>query len=443
LTRSQAWLDGRRLLWLGSAIFVLLGTAIELGSSYALIDFKAIYYGARCVILHHDPYSESQFLSVYESESGTFPSDPVAARSVRQAVPVCINLPTALFVISPLAALPWRAAAALWILATAASLILAAFLVWQIAADFAPRIAAGLAFLVLAGSQLLLVVGNASGVVVGLCVIAVCSFLREKFVPAGIACLALGLLIKPHDAILVWIYFLLAGGIYRRRALLVALLAAAVAVPAVFWVMHVSPHWLQGLHANIASESVRGGLNDPGPTSMGSHGLGMDVSLQAALSLIRDDPRFYDPAAWLIGGALFLAWSYKILRARFSPRSAFLALAAASALTMLPVYHRSYDARLLLLVIPACAVLWVEGRFIKWCAFLIPAIAILSTSDLFSAILLILIKNLSALFSALPAAIVTAIQVLPAPFSLLAVCVFYLSVPLESTAAGAAGASRK
>jgi len=71
----------------------------------------------------------------------------------------------------------------------------------------------------LANCELLIVLGNMAGVAIGLCVVAVWCFLRERYVAAGIFCLAISLAIKPHDSGLVWLYFLLAGGIYRRRAL--------------------------------------------------------------------------------------------------------------------------------------------------------------------------------------------------------------------------------
>ena len=57
--------------------------------------------------------------------------------------------------------------------------------------------------------------------------VAVWCFIRERFVPAGILCLAVSLAVKPQDAGLVWLYFLLVGGVYPKRALqtLVAMLA--------------------------------------------------------------------------------------------------------------------------------------------------------------------------------------------------------------------------
>lgn len=425
MTRSQSWLDGRRLLWLGSAIFVFLGIGLELGSSFALIDFKAVYYGARCVMQHRDPYQEREFLSVYRAEGGTFPSDATAARSVSQAVPICINLPSALFLVAPLALAPWRVAAAIWMMMTATSLIIASFLIWNVASAHAPRVSAGLAFLLLANSELTLVVGNSSGIVISLCVIAAWCLLREKFVYAGVVCLAVALLIKPQDAGLVWLYFLLAGGMLRRRALQTAFVAAGLAGLAVLWVTHVSPHWLQEMQINIAATTARGGLNDPGLTSLGGHGLGMVISLQALLSFFHDDPHFYNPVTWIVCAVLIAIWMVRTLRADHSPQSAWFGLATASVLSMLPSYHRAYDARLLLLAIPACAMLWAQGRRVRWLAVMVTGLAIVCTGDLFSAATLLLIK--SAFFAAgLPGMFVTAIQVFPAPLTLLAACVFYL-----------------
>ncbi len=434
MTKSQAWLDGRRLLWLGSAIFILLGAAIEFGSPFALIDFKAIYYGARCVIEHQDPYRPSEFLGVYQGDGGTFPPDPVAARSVRQAISICINLPSSLFLVAPLAMAPWSVAATIWMLLTAASIVLAAFLVWEVASTYAPRLAGGLAFLLLASSELLLVVGNSSGIVVSLCVIAVWCLFRNKFVYLALACLAVGLVVKPQDTGLVWLYFLLAGARNRKRALQAALVAGAIAAAAALWVMPVSPHWAQELHMNLASTSVPGGLNDPGPASLGGHGLGMVVSLQAPLSVVRDDPHFYNPLAWIVCAVLISIWLIDLRRrsrrAQHFSQSNWFLIASLSALTMLPLYHRSYDARLLLLTVPACAMLWRERGRVRLYAALVTGATILCTGDLFSAAVLLLIKN-TPLVARLPGMAIVAIQVFPAPFCLLATSVFYLWIYLR------------
>jgi len=59
---------------------------------------------------------------------------------------------------------------------------------------------------------------------------------------------------------------------------------------------------------------------------------------------------------------------------------------------MLPVYHRHHDARLLLLAVPACAVLWAERYFAGRIGILIAFLAIALTGDIPRAIL----ENLEA-----------------------------------------------
>ena len=147
-------------------------------------------------------------------------------------------------------------------------------------------------------SGLLLATGNTAGIVVSLyCYRRIC-FLRNRFVPAGIICLAVGLLIKPHDAALIWLFFLLAGGAQRRRALQTLALAVVLAVPAILWVSHIAPHWLPEYQSNILATMSPGGRDYPGPHTGGGLGVGMIVSMQAALSLIRDDPRFSNSVAY-------------------------------------------------------------------------------------------------------------------------------------------------
>jgi len=76
------------------------------------------------------------------------------------------------------------------------------------------------------------------------------------------------------------------------------------------------------------------------------------LDLQTVISVFRNDPRIYNPASYLICGLLLLAWIFVTVRSRPSRARVWLALAAISALSMLPVYHRQYDAKLLLLTVP-------------------------------------------------------------------------------------------
>ena len=425
---TKARLDGLYLLLLGGMIFLMLGAILERGNPAPMSDFKAIYYGARCVLQHSNPYQDGEILRMYEADGGQFPSDPILARSARRAIVVCINLPTALFLVAPLAILSWGHAYVVWMILMAGSLMFAAFLMWDLGADYAPAVAGVLIAFVLANSEVLVIIGNAAGSVISLCLIAVWCFIKNRFVAVGVVCLAISLAFKPHDGGLVWLYFLLAGGAYRKSALKSLGLAAVLSLLAVLWVSQVAPHWMQELHSNLAATSARGDLNDPGPSSMGAHTLGMVISLQTVVSLFRDDASFYNPVSYLIGGAPILVWIVVTLRSRFSPERAWLALAAIAAISMLPVYHRIYDSKLLLLTVPACAMLWSEGRMLGRLALLVNAAAFVLTGDLPWALVFGVISHLRPTTPWLSGWVLTAIVVFPAPTILLIMSAFYLWV---------------
>ena len=425
---TKGRLDGLYLLVLGGLTFLILGTILERINPAPMSDFKAVYYGARCVLDHSNPYEDGEILRRYESDGGEFPSDPILAQSARRAIVVCINLPTALFLVAPLALLSWGAAHVLWMVMMAGSLMLAAFLLWDLGADYAPVLAGGLIAFFLANSEVLVIIGNAAGIAISLCLIAVWCFVKNRFVIVGVVCLAISLAFKPHDGGLVWLYFLLAGGGHRKRALQSLAVAIAISLPAVLWVSQVAPHWMQELHSNLAATSARGDLNDPGPSSSGAHTLGMVISLQTGISLFRDDAKFYNPAAYLIGGAPILVWIVITLRSRFSLERAWLALAAIAALSMLPVYHRIYDSKLLLLTVPACALLWSEGRRVGRIALLVNAAAFVVTGDMPWAVIFRLINHLRPATPWLSGWVLTAIVAFPAPTVLLLMGIFYLWV---------------
>jgi hypothetical protein len=304
--------------------------------------------------------------------------------------------------------------------------LLAALLIWNVAEKHALKPATLLICLLLCNAEIVFALGNLAGIVVSLCVIAVWCFLEERFVQVGAVCLAFSLVLKPHDVALVWLYFLLAGGVYRKRALETLGIAAALALPSILWVSHVSPHWMQELSSNLGTLSTHGSVNDPGPDSLTFHSPDTVISLQSALSLFRDDPRFYNSASYLICGFVFMAGAIRLVRSRFTRQNAWLALAAIAALSMLPVYHRAYDAKLLLLAVPACAFLWSEGGYLKWIAGVMTTLAVVCTADVPATILLVMMKSLRIGMAGAWGRVLTLLLFHPAPLILLATGIFYL-----------------
>lgn len=413
-------------LLISASISIVWARSIQAASDGGMADFKAVFYGARCLIQHRDPYVEAQFLHVYLAGGDKLPADPATHQLFLRAIAVCINLPTSLLLIAPLAMLASGVAQFVWIILSVASLLLAAYLSWELAGADVNTVALFMIGMVLANSETLFANGNLAGVVVGLCVAAVWCFVKGRFIHAGILCLAVSLAMKPHLVGLVWLYFVLAGGARRKYALQALMVTAVFALMALLWVSNLAPHWLLELRSNLHAGALRGGLSDPGPTSMLAGNAGLIIDLQSALSIIWDDPIFYDSATYGICGTILVIWSVRTWRSSRSRESLWLALAAVSPLTLLVTYHRPYDAKLLLLSIPACSMLWAEGGIMGWIMLLLTSAGITITSDIPLSIIYLVTSRLHLARVGFLAKVVDLILTRPAPVILLLMSTAYM-----------------
>jgi hypothetical protein len=421
MTRARA--DGLILVSLGALVFLLLGCFLEASTTKSFNDFKASYYSSKCLIQHCDPYDQANLTRFYHAEEGDRSSDSPIYRTIATSN---VYLPTSLTFMVPLALLHYGPAHVGWMALIAGSFLLASLLMWDLGAAYSPVVAGCLVGFLLANSELLLFSGNPAGIAVSLAIIAAWCFVRERYVYAGMLCLVISLAFKPHDAALIWLFFLLAGGTYRKRALQTLALFLVFAVPTVLWVTHLSPHWVQEVSANLLPLSERGAMNDPGPSSAGGHGLGMITDLQTVISMFRDDPRIYNPVSYLICAPILLIWMFVTFRKRPSASRAWFGLAAISALTMLPIYHRQYDAELILLSVPACLLAWSRGGRVGKFALAINVLAFVVIGDIPWTILLALVQRIPAANGSTAARLMVMVQVLPVPLTLLALGIFYL-----------------
>jgi len=422
-TMAKSQRDGFYLVILGCVLFVLLGWALEVTSSASMTDFRIHYYTARCLLEKRDPYNPAEILRAYHAQEGINPAD---TPNRLQVITKYIYPPVVFVLTAPLAFLPFVACHQLWMAVNAACLVLAAFLTWNLAQSFAPVLVGSLIGFMIGNSELVLVTGNVVGIAVGLCVVAIWCFMSRKHEAIGVVCLAISLIMKPHDSGFVWLYLILAGGLYRKRALQTLATATAIGLPSLVWATRIAPHWLDELRSNLTSLAVHGGITDPGPSSSAAHALAMQINLQTAVSMFRDDPSFYNPVSYLICGVLFVIWLIKVFQSHPSSRTVWIALAAVSALTMLPTYHRQDDAKLLLLAIPACAILWVERGPLARTALAVTGGCIVITAEIPWAILLAILRSLHLQHTWLGVEFLIVVQVLPIPIMLLAVSVFYL-----------------
>jgi hypothetical protein len=301
-----------------------------------------------------------------------------------------------------------------------------ALLAWSAAAGHAPLLAGFLIGFTLVNSVTLLFEANAAGLAVGLCAIALSLFLRRQFEVIGVCCLAVSLCLKPHDAAFIWLFLLLTGGVLRIRALQTLIVVTLVGLPAVLWVAHVSPNWRQEITSNIALNSSRGGVDDPGPTSSTNLITNSAINLQTVFAVFLNKPLFYNAATYIICALLLLSFIWSTIRNRHSPGNRWVSIAAISALTLLPIYHRHHDARMLLLAVPACAALWAGNRILGQIGTLLTFLAITLTGDLARAILEHLEAGHTFTTTSLSGKIQMAMFTRPAPLAILLMGVFFL-----------------
>jgi hypothetical protein len=410
----------------GGAAFSMWGFVLARDSPKSMSDLYPIYNHARVLIEHQDPYIESAPTYDRLLSEGFLDSHSIAVYGL-PIVP-CVYPPTSLLLLTPLAMLHWGPAHFIWMGLIVSSLIIGSILIWTVTLDQAPLISAVLIGFVLINSESVLFEGNAAGVAVALCIVAVWSFVQERVVLLGSICLAISLALKPHDSALVWLCFLLCGTAYRKRALQSLLYVSVLAAVAVGWVRLVSPHWPRELASNVAALSLRGGVNDPGPHSSTGLIVNSAINLQTVFAVIWDKPAFYNFASYALCGLLFVFWLIRTIRSPMSIFRMWMSLAFISALSMLPIYHRHHDAKLLILGVPACALLWSRHRASGMVAFLVTGLAITMNADVPRAILTNLESTMSFSDTTIFGKVLTILLARPAPLAILAMAIFYLWV---------------
>ena len=417
---ANARRDGAYFVGIGCVLFLFIGFVLASQPGRpALFDFQTAYYSGKCLLQGHcDPYREADIVGLYSQRPE---SVPIPART-RAVVTRNIYLPPAFPLTVPLALLPFNLALAIWFVLISGSFIAASFLMWDLASAQAPVLAGALIGFCLANSGSIIFFGNPAGFVVPLTIIAAWCFVFDRRIPLGIACLVVALAFKPHDSGLVWLFFFLAGGVYRRRALQTLAFFALVAVPAFAWVAYISPHWLQEFSSNLHVFADPGGMNDPST----GHGASLLTNLQTITSFFWSNPQSYNLAAYIIALPLFLLWAIFIYRQRPSKETAWLFLASTAALTMLPVYHRQYDSKMILFAVPALASIWSRLRPYRLFALSVTSLAFILNGDIPWAIFLYAVGKYHLSQPGPEGRLLTAAWDFPVPLSLLAICLTFL-----------------
>ncbi len=427
--RRSTRLLGLLLVFLGCLLFAVRGYRDQT-TTLQSFDFKPVYGAARCLLDRCDPYDSAAIQREFLAHGG----DPTDLRPFR---PFNSNYPpSALALVTPFALLPFGPAHLLWLALSTTLFSMAALLTADLCLTPNPAhppsrwTTLALALLLAAfvsTSTMLLMLAQPAGIAIGFLGIATWCLLRGRHPALAVLAFALALTLKPHLGALLWLFFLLVrpaiatpAVLYRRRALEIATATILLSLPGLIWAStsSASAHWPTELRQNLRGIAAHGNASDPGPANNEAHDI---TSLQAALSVLRDQPSFYNSASLTISAALFFLWLAPVLRTPANPQRDLLAIAAIVTLSLLPIYHRQYDTRLLLLTFPALAILLASQRRLGLAALTLTSMAVAVTTHSFPHVADRLLTGQTP-----PGKLLTLFAYRPMPIVLLTLTAFYL-----------------
>lgn len=336
--------EGRRQLrWALVAALLLFATAhllargpIDVKGNFNLCDFAQHYSAARLWLIGQNPYDGPSLTVAWQASAPG---------------PVIVPLdywygllpPGAYVVLAPLAAMPAWAASVAWL----ALSVLAIFASLSVALSLAHVRASSLngwivisAALASAPFQTLLAVGQCSLFVVSLILLSIWCAQRGRDARAGIL-LAVAAALKPQLAAPFGLFYLC----YRNWKLcgFAAVTCLALNLVGIAQLEWRGIGWWAAWTGNIAGSTRPGEANDPTLAGQWRHQI---VNLTVLLHSFFTSKTLITILNGSIVAVLVGAYVWLVRRARFSA-DALLSISLLCALALLPLYHRSYDAAVL------------------------------------------------------------------------------------------------
>ena len=177
------------------------------------------------------------------------------------------------------------------------------------------------------------------------------------------ALFAVACLLKPQIGLPFVLPLLLKQTDGWRMVLRSAVTAAVFSAAVVAWcATHPAlAHWPGDLHREVLLGASAGNSMDPGDRTLGADHL---LNLQYLFGYWSSRPAVRDGLTFAAVAVLVTGLIAGTLRLRAVSEATALPLvvAATAAVTLLPVYHRSYDSTLLLLTLPWALVAWHQQR---------------------------------------------------------------------------------
>jgi hypothetical protein len=223
-------------------------------------------------------------------------------------------------------------------------------------------------------AEIVLVLGQPAVFAISLVIIGSYFFLGGRFLAVGALMFLLSLAVKPQIGGLIVLYLVLRRIHWRYASM--AMAGAGVVLLCASLILGHHPRsaaWASTLRANLSATLNPGGSADPRPENQQAIG---DLNLQSLTSIFFPEARTFNAVAYSVFLALLALGILVALRTSASRETHFISLAALSVLSLMPVYHRFYDTRLLLLSIPAIGIVFQKRRLL---GALIAVVTLLAT----------------------------------------------------------------
>ena len=335
------------LVFMAAAEFVVRGPVRFLSGPADWNDLSQNYTASKLWLKGQSPSDPRNFVALWKQEEGS----RLDLTDIRTHLAPPLG---GLLVMAPIAALPWKVAKITWL---AVLLIAFAGTVWALvqAGGFRGDELRTLAFiaacLALAPFQTGLASGNTSILVIGLCAVAILAALRHRDLAAGIL-FGVACSLMPHIVTFLVLYHLLR----RRWQLFVTAVATTVGLTlaAALYLQLRGASWLQDYLHNAQGFVTANHIDDFSSANPSRFTL---INLQVPFFSITGHSSSANLLAFAVVGILLAIWLYWVARGPVHG-SELLSLGAISILALLPVYHRFYDAALL--VVPLC---WCMTHF--------------------------------------------------------------------------------
>ena len=335
------------LLLLGSATeFVVRGPVRLLRHGSTWNDFLSPYIQAKAWTHGSDPYSPQSLLSFWpaDNERPDWINAELLTGSVerKRGMPSPYPLPS-LVIIAAFTALPWATALTIWTVLSTVAVLLAAVAFLSISGCSLREVRSQFfvaAMLALAPFHTGLGTANPAILAVSLTVLAHWATCNKREKLAGFL-LAIGICLKPTVAGGLLIYYLV-----RRRWTIVAvtgIVAAFITGIGAARLVFVGIHWLTSYAENTRRMFAIGSIDD----FTRADRLRFDmINLQIVLGYFLNSPVLVNVMSRLLATGLLVLWFWRCVQRQ--SRVGLLEISAVLILSLMAVYHRFYDAALLI-----------------------------------------------------------------------------------------------